>query len=260
MYDVAISKKKWPDKDTHAEREAAVAAEQRGESLRLLYVALTRARHQTIVWWAPCTRSARAGLTRVLAARDAQGRLDPVRFDDPATFKPKDTLATIAAPLHALAASTGGRIKVSPHGQPAAPSTRWSAPVPQEEQVELAVATPTRTPDRSRHRWSFTVLTAREREAHLDPTDATGGDAGAADEPPVDASDPLDPATPAPGALGPLQGRGFRIGHLGDQNPAGILGCLAAMEGALLALGIPHGRDGVAAAIASLEAGRLAGT
>jgi exodeoxyribonuclease V beta subunit len=204
MYDVAISKKKWPDKDTHAEREAAVAAEQRGESLRLLYVALTRARHQTIVWWAPCTRSARAGLTRVLAARDAQGRLDPVRFDDPATFKPKDTLATIAAPLHALAASTGGRIKVSPHGQPAAPSTRWSAPVPQEEQVELAVATPTRTPDRSRHRWSFTVLTAREREAHLDPTDATGGDAGAADEPPVDASDPLDPATPAPGALGPL--------------------------------------------------------
>ena len=58
------------------------------------------------------------------------------------------------------------------------------------------------------------------------------------------------------GALGPLQGRGFRIGHLGDQNPAGILGCLASMEGALLALGIPFGRDGVAAAIASLEAER----
>jgi alanine-glyoxylate transaminase/serine-glyoxylate transaminase/serine-pyruvate transaminase len=34
------------------------------------------------------------------------------------------------------------------------------------------------------------------------------------------------------GALGPLQGRGFRIGHLGDQNPASILGCLAAIEAA----------------------------
>ena len=207
MFDVAISKRKWPDKAGQAERDAAIAGEQLGESLRLLYVALTRARHQTIVWWAPCRYSARAGLTRVLAARDAQGRLDPVRFDDRATFKPKDTLATIAAPLHALAESTGGRIKVSPHGQPAASSTRWSAPVTQEEQVELAVATPTRTPDRSRHRWSFTMLTAREREAHLDPTDATGGDAGAADEPPLGAPDPLDhldPATPAPGALGPL--------------------------------------------------------
>jgi alanine-glyoxylate transaminase/serine-glyoxylate transaminase/serine-pyruvate transaminase len=58
------------------------------------------------------------------------------------------------------------------------------------------------------------------------------------------------------GALGPLQGRGFRIGHLGDQNPAGILGCLAAMEGVLAALGVPFGRDGVAAAIDSLEAAR----
>ena len=56
------------------------------------------------------------------------------------------------------------------------------------------------------------------------------------------------------GALGPLQGRGFRIGHLGDQNPAGILGCLAAMEGAMTALGVPYGPGGVAAAIAALEA------
>ena len=43
------------------------------------------------------------------------------------------------------------------------------------------------------------------------------------------------------GALGPLQGRGFRIGHLGDQNPAGMLGCLAVIEAALRVQGIPVG-------------------
>ncbi len=43
------------------------------------------------------------------------------------------------------------------------------------------------------------------------------------------------------GALGPLQGRGFRIGHLGDRNPATMLGCLGAVEAALQAQRIPIG-------------------
>ena len=54
------------------------------------------------------------------------------------------------------------------------------------------------------------------------------------------------------GALGPLQGRGFRIGHLGDQNPASILGCLAGVEAAMDVCGVPFGRDGVAHAAAAL--------
>ena len=57
------------------------------------------------------------------------------------------------------------------------------------------------------------------------------------------------------GALGPLQGRGFRIGHLGDVNPAMILGCLAGVEAAMRAQGIPFGRDGVAQAVECLAAG-----
>ena len=47
------------------------------------------------------------------------------------------------------------------------------------------------------------------------------------------------------GALGPLSGRGFRIGHLGDQNPATILGCLGAIEAALQVQGISVGQGGV---------------
>ena len=57
------------------------------------------------------------------------------------------------------------------------------------------------------------------------------------------------------GALGPLAGTGFRIGHLGDQNPASILGCLAGIEAALDACGVPFGRDGVARAVAALARG-----
>ncbi len=54
------------------------------------------------------------------------------------------------------------------------------------------------------------------------------------------------------GGLGPLTGRVFRIGHLGDLNPAMILGCLAGVEAALTELGIPHGKDGLARAVAAL--------
>jgi alanine-glyoxylate transaminase/serine-glyoxylate transaminase/serine-pyruvate transaminase len=55
------------------------------------------------------------------------------------------------------------------------------------------------------------------------------------------------------GALGPLQGRGFRIGHLGDQNPASILGGLAGIEAAMAVQGIPFGPGGVEAAVQALQ-------
>jgi alanine-glyoxylate transaminase/serine-glyoxylate transaminase/serine-pyruvate transaminase len=54
------------------------------------------------------------------------------------------------------------------------------------------------------------------------------------------------------GGLGPLGGRVFRIGHLGDVNEAMILGCLAGVEAALQVQGIAHQRGGVEAAIATL--------
>ncbi|TDP64025.1 pyridoxal-phosphate-dependent aminotransferase family protein [Roseateles toxinivorans] len=57
------------------------------------------------------------------------------------------------------------------------------------------------------------------------------------------------------GGLGPLTGRVFRIGHLGDLNAAMVLGCLAGVEAALTVQGIPFGRDGVARAVACLAKG-----
>ena len=56
------------------------------------------------------------------------------------------------------------------------------------------------------------------------------------------------------GGLGPLTGRAFRIGHLGDQNPVQILGALAGVQAALVVQGIAHG-DGMGPAIAWLARG-----
>jgi len=51
------------------------------------------------------------------------------------------------------------------------------------------------------------------------------------------------------GGLGPLAGRVFRIGHLGDLNAAMLLGALAGVEAAMLSLRVPFGRDGVQQAV-----------
>ena len=56
------------------------------------------------------------------------------------------------------------------------------------------------------------------------------------------------------GGLGPLTGRAFRIGHLGDSNPALILGAIGGVEAALLALGVDVGGGGTRRAVQRLAA------
>ena len=53
--------------------------------------------------------------------------------------------------------------------------------------------------------------------------------------------------------LGPLSGRAFRIGHLGELNEPMLLGAIATTELALAEAGVPHRPGGVQAAIASLR-------
>ena len=61
------------------------------------------------------------------------------------------------------------------------------------------------------------------------------------------------------GGLGPLGGKVFRIGHLGDLNEPMILGTLSTVEMALRLAGVPHTPGGVDADIAYLaEAARQA--
>ena len=51
--------------------------EGRGEDLRLLYVALTRAQHRAVLWWAGAQDSEHSPLARILFDRDAQGVVSP---------------------------------------------------------------------------------------------------------------------------------------------------------------------------------------
>ena len=50
-------------------------------------------------------------------------------------------------------------------------------------------------------------------------------------------------------AIGWTEGRGFRIAHMGHVNAPMVLGTLGAIEMALAALKLPHGRGGSQAAI-----------
>ena len=56
------------------------------------------------------------------------------------------------------------------------------------------------------------------------------------------------------GGLGPLTGKAFRIGHLGDQNAANILGAIAGVEAALVVHGVPVGEGGTRRALMHLAA------
>ncbi len=57
------------------------------------------------------------------------------------------------------------------------------------------------------------------------------------------------------GGLGPLKGRVFRIGHLGDMNAPMLLGCLAGLEAAMTVQGIAYGPGAMDAAIRRLASG-----
>ncbi|GAY07783.1 UvrD-helicase domain-containing protein [Pseudonocardia sp. N23] len=55
------------------ERQGVHLAEEAGEDLRLLYVALTRARSQILAWWVPATTTAKSSLHRMLAGGAGPG-------------------------------------------------------------------------------------------------------------------------------------------------------------------------------------------
>jgi alanine-glyoxylate transaminase / serine-glyoxylate transaminase / serine-pyruvate transaminase len=52
--------------------------------------------------------------------------------------------------------------------------------------------------------------------------------------------------------LGPLKGRAFRIGHLGDFNDLMLMGTLCGVEMGLTLAGVPHTKGGVQAALGAL--------
>jgi exodeoxyribonuclease V beta subunit len=106
------------------EHERLHRHEERGEDLRLMYVALTRARHQATVWWAGFWNCGDSPLSRLVFARDADGTIAPEGSrkltDDDAFTRFSEIAAraggTISVEMARLRApsSWGGRLEVPP--------------------------------------------------------------------------------------------------------------------------------------------------
>ncbi|HSZ14375.1 MAG TPA: UvrD-helicase domain-containing protein [Solirubrobacteraceae bacterium] len=123
--------------------------EQRGEELRLAYVALTRARHQAVVWWVGAWQSKDSALGRLVFDRDDRGNVasegSPPPDDDEALQC-----------FRALAARAPGRIAVVTPTDPA--PARWMPPAP--ETLPLDAASLDRGFDGRWRRTSYTGITA----------------------------------------------------------------------------------------------------
>lgn len=134
----------------YAARKVIRDAEEAGEELRLLYVALTRAQCQVVLWWAPSYSTAVSPLHRLLFGR-ATG-----------SAQPEDKVAVSAdavavRQLEAWASSAGGLISIEPGGA--------ARPQPIEKSVsdtetELEAASFGRSLDMLWRRTSYSALTA----------------------------------------------------------------------------------------------------
>ncbi|MDD9206506.1 UvrD-helicase domain-containing protein, partial [Georgenia sp. 10Sc9-8] len=159
-------------------------AEERGEDLRLLYVALTRAATQVVAWWAPSSNSAGGPLTRLLLGAQAPGELPPDRVSVPAD----DAVATALTQLGDRSGGTVAVERVTRRPDPA----HWQAP--ERDRPELTVATLRRTLDHSWQRTSYTGLTAA---AHAEGVGSEPETSGVQDE--------ADVAVPSSGTRDPAR-------------------------------------------------------
>jgi exodeoxyribonuclease V beta subunit len=148
--------------------------EDAGEDLRLLYVAMTRAKSQIVTWWAPTTNTRASALHRLLFAPAAHGTSPPAHCRIPDDTAALTRLRELTCPNIAVEQVTSAR---------PAPWTAAAACAP-----TLAAATFARHLDTAWQRTSYSRLTAA---AHDTP---------AVDSEPEHAphDDEATPAVPAP--------------------------------------------------------------
>ncbi|MFI8568147.1 UvrD-helicase domain-containing protein [Rhodococcus sp. NPDC078407] len=140
----------------YAARKMINDQEEAGEDLRLLYVGLTRAESQMVLWWAPGRNTTTSSLHRMLF-----GRIPGIPQPEP-SYKVLDD-ATTENRLQSWVGSAADIISIEPVG-PGAPSTRpWIRP--DEPLVDVAAARFDRTLDLLWRRTSYSALTAHAYDA-----------------------------------------------------------------------------------------------
>jgi len=195
-----------PAADAFEDRRRRAIAEVDGDSLRALYVAMTRAKHRLELWWAPTQRSETSALGRLLFDRDDAGPVlnSAIGSDYERAHGP-------VSQLRALAAASKGAIAV--YDVPVDQPVRRPLDLAVTAEPALAAADgSSRAPlaDRAWRVWSFTAITAAAEttDAATPPAVPIAGglDEGVdAEHPDLDRAD-LD-----------------RTDLLGDAAPAGLL-------------------------------------
>jgi exodeoxyribonuclease V beta subunit len=148
--------------------------EERGEELRLAYVALTRARHQAVVWWVSSWDAKDSPLGRLLFAQDAEGN---VAVEGAARIRPDGALKRLRE-VEALAPSA---VVVETAGLKELPAD-WRGLLPSAD--ELSVAEFDWKLDSSWRRTSYSALTAAAHDALTDAlVSSEPEEQGIADEP-----------------------------------------------------------------------------
>jgi exodeoxyribonuclease V beta subunit len=169
----------WPDAAAGKQRAALSEREADGERLRILYVALTRAKHHTAVWWANGKSSNKTALAQVLFARTG-GAIDSDQFGQPSVSVPPDD--EIEEALAELEQASNSTIAVTIVGGASVPTSRWANGDHQKGRGLLELVPFDVALDRSSRRWSFSTITDIAASAAIDPFDGSLADSGAADE------------------------------------------------------------------------------
>ncbi len=142
------------DQRSYATHRRQHLIEQRGEDLRMAYVALTRARHQAVIWWAGSSDSRHSPLSRLLFARDDAGN---VAWEGHSTPSDAEALER----FNVLAAKAPGRIEIE--RSVLGPQLTWEPP--QASPPDLDAASFDRRLDLRWRRTSYSDITAESHEA-----------------------------------------------------------------------------------------------
>ncbi len=188
----------WPDDKAAKARKALSDAESAGERLRLLYVAMTRSRHHTAVWWANSSGSRTNPLSRFLFSRDADtGDLDTGRFSTGACVLPDED--RVADALGPMVSASGRSVAVTVFHDAPVPEAPWAEARDDASGSGLSVAPFDAVLSRDVRRWSFSSITLHATEVDLDPYDESASDRGAGDEDlwGEEAGDPVPSIPPA---------------------------------------------------------------
>jgi exodeoxyribonuclease V beta subunit len=178
--------------------------EERGEELRLAYVALTRAYHQAVVWWAGSYDSRHGPLTRLLFSRGDGGAVAPAGSRTPGD-------AEVHRRCAELAAAAPGRISVA-WGR-CSPAVSWSQPP--APPADLEVAEFDRSLDWRWRRTSYSDITSGTYEALVgsEPEEALVADEPDRTEAPLPAA-AVGSAADGVECLLAEMGTGVRVGTL----------------------------------------------